>query len=249
MAIKKKAAKKVVSKTAPAKAAPAKAKKAPAKAASNEKAAKPVKKVAGKAAPAKAAPAKAVTAKAGKPAAKPEKPAAQKASAKSASAPKAEKSTLAGAVVEGKKAPTFSLADQTGKTVSSSELAGKPYVLYFYPKDNTPGCTMEACDFRDSFARFNKEKVRVFGVSPDSSKSHAGFAAKFELPFTLLADTDKSLVNAYGVWVKKLNYGREYMGVERSTFLVGADGNVAKVWRNVRVKGHVDAVLGEAAKL
>ncbi len=246
MATKKKAAKKVVSKAAPANAAPAKVKKAPAKAAPAEKAEKPAKKVAAKAAPAKATK---PAAKAEKPAAKPEKSAAKKVSAKSASAPKAEKSTLVGAVVEGKKAPTFSLADQTGKTVSSSELAGKPYVLYFYPKDNTPGCTMEACDFRDSFARFNKEKVRVFGVSPDSSKSHAGFAAKFELPFTLLADTDKALVNAYGVWVKKQNYGREYMGVERSTFLVGADGNVAKVWRNVRVKGHVDSVLGEAAKL
>lgn len=246
MATKKKAEKKVVSKAAPAKAAPAKA--------ASAKVAK---------APAKAAPAKeakaAANAKKAEPAAKAAKPvtkskaapAAAKAAAKakSAPAPKAEKSAPAGAVAEGKKAPAFSLADQSGKAVSSAELAGKPYVLYFYPKDNTPGCTTEACDFRDSFARFNKAKVRVFGVSPDSSKSHAGFAAKFELPFTLLADTDKALVNAYGVWVKKLNYGREYMGVERSTFLVGADGNVAKVWRNVRVKGHVDAVLAEAAKL
>jgi peroxiredoxin Q/BCP len=155
----------------------------------------------------------------------------------------------AGALTEGKKAPAFELADQNGTVVSSASLAGKPYVLYFYPKDNTPGCTVEACDFRDNFARFEQTKVRVFGVSPDSSKSHAGFAAKFELPFTLLADADKSLVNAYGVWVKKLNYGREYMGVERSTFLVGADGAIKKVWRNVKVKGHVDQVLAEASSL
>jgi peroxiredoxin Q/BCP len=162
---------------------------------------------------------------------------------------KASAAAATGALTEGKQAPAFELPDQTGAVVSSASLAGKPYVLYFYPKDNTPGCTTEACDFRDNFGRFKQTDVQVFGVSPDSSKSHAGFAEKFELPFTLLADADKSLVNAYGVWVKKLNYGREYMGVERSTFLIGADGTIKRVWRNVKVKGHVDQVLEQASTL
>lgn len=150
---------------------------------------------------------------------------------------------------EGQRAPSFALQDQQGAWVRSEELAGAPYVLYFYPKDNTPGCTREACDFRDAFGAFKRSKIRVFGVSPDSAKSHAGFAAKYELPFPLLVDADKELASAYGVWAKKKNYGREYFGIVRSTFLVDAQGIVRKAWRGVRVAGHVDAVLSAAKEL
>ncbi len=148
----------------------------------------------------------------------------------------------------GRAAPGFRLADHHGSMLASSELSGKPYVLYFYPKDDTPGCTKEACDFRDGRALFDARGVRVVGVSPDSSSSHERFRDKFQLPFTLLADTDKILARAYGVWVKKSMYGREYMGIERSTFLVDASGVVRRAWRGVKVGGHVDEVrsaLGE----
>lgn len=146
-------------------------------------------------------------------------------------------------VGEGDKAPSFSLPDETGVTVSSASLAGKPYVIYFYPKDDTPGCTKEACDFRDNLRAFNSAKVRVLGVSPDDSTRHAKFKEKYGLTFTLLSDTDKKLISAYGIWIKKLNYGREYMGVQRSTFLVDKSGKVVKAWNGVRVPGHVEAVL------
>jgi thioredoxin-dependent peroxiredoxin len=144
----------------------------------------------------------------------------------------------------GKSAPGFRLADHHGSMLSSDELRGKPYVLYFYPKDDTPGCTKEACDFRDGRGEFEKRGVRVIGVSPDSSSSHERFRDKYKLPFTLLSDTDKSLARAYGVWVKKSLYGREYMGIERSTFLVDEKGVVKKSWRGVKVGGHVDEVRG-----
>jgi peroxiredoxin Q/BCP len=144
---------------------------------------------------------------------------------------------------EGSKAPAFSLPDEAGAMVSSASLAGKPYVIYFYPKDDTPGCTKEACDFRDNLKAFNSAKVRVLGVSPDDSKRHAKFKEKYGLTFTLLSDTEKSLISAYGIWIKKLNYGREYMGVQRSTFLVDKTGKIAKAWNGVRVPGHVEAVL------
>jgi len=143
----------------------------------------------------------------------------------------------------GARAPSFTLKDQAGKSVSSASLAGSPYVLYFYPKDNTTGCTKEACDFRDSLRAFGAKRARVLGVSPDSEASHAGFVRKYGLPFTLLADPDKVLANAYGVWVKKQNYGREYMGILRSTFVVDDKGRIKKAWRGVKVDGHVDAVL------
>lgn len=167
------------------------------------------------------------------------------AAAKAAPAtPKAEKQAAPSkAVIEGSKAPAFSLPDESGTLVSSASLAGKPYVLYFYPKDDTPGCTKEACDFRDNLRAFNAQKVRVLGVSPDDSKRHAKFKEKYGLTFSLLSDTEKSLIEAYGVWVKKLNYGREYMGVQRSTFLIDKHGKVAKAWHGVRVPGHVEAVL------
>ncbi|MEO7034175.1 MAG: thioredoxin-dependent thiol peroxidase [Polyangiaceae bacterium] len=188
-----------------------------------------------KPAPKKAALAKAALAKAAKKAAP----------AKAAQPPAPSKATAgsAKAVAEGSKAPSFTLPDETGAVVSSASLAGKPYVLYFYPKDDTPGCTKEACDFRDNLRAFNAAKVRVLGVSADDAKRHAKFKAKYGLTFTLLADTEKSLIHAYGVWVKKLNYGREYMGVQRSTFLIDKDGKVAEAWHGVRVPGHVEAVL------
>jgi len=162
---------------------------------------------------------------------------------------KGEAATKTGAGVhEGSRAPTFSLPDQAGRVVSSSALAGKSYVLYFYPKDDTSGCTREACGFRDSLRGFGSKGVKIIGVSPDSEASHARFAGKYGLPFTLLADTDKALARAYGVWVKKQNYGREYMGILRSTFLVDKRGIVKKAWRGVRVDGHVDAVLAAAGE-
>jgi thioredoxin-dependent peroxiredoxin len=167
-------------------------------------------------------------------------------------APPKAKSTAAksgGSVREGSRAPAFSLPDQAGRIVSSSALAGKPYVLYFYPKDDTSGCTREACGFRDSLRGFGSKGVKIIGVSPDSEASHARFAGKYGLPFTLLADTDKALARAYGVWAKKQNYGREYMGIVRSTFLVDKRGVVQKAWRGVRVDGHVEAVLGASASL
>jgi peroxiredoxin Q/BCP len=149
----------------------------------------------------------------------------------------------------GDHAPAFALSDHEGKRFSSQALAGKPYVLYFYPKDDTPGCTREACDFRDARASFEATGVRVIGVSPDSAASHGKFGGKYQLNFPLLADVDKTLTKAYGAWVLKKNYGREYMGVERSTFLVGADGKLKQIWRGVRVNGHIAAVQAAAASL
>jgi thioredoxin-dependent peroxiredoxin len=170
--------------------------------------------------------------------------ASPKAAPSKAAAPKpALSKASAGSVAEGSRAPAFSLTDDAGATVSSASLAGKPYVLYFYPKDDTPGCTKEACDFRDNLAKFNDQKLRVLGVSPDDPTRHAKFKQKYGLTFTLLSDTEKTLANAYGVWVEKQNYGRTYMGVERSTFLIDKSGKVSKVWHRVRVPGHVADVL------
>jgi thioredoxin-dependent peroxiredoxin len=149
----------------------------------------------------------------------------------------------------GDKAPSFALADAAGVRVTSSSLAGKPYVLYFYPKDNTPGCTQEACAFRDQYRDFKKLGVEVLGVSPDSVKTHQGFTEKQELPFRLLSDESKELASAYGVWALKKNYGREFMGIVRSTFLVDAAGKIVQAWRGVRVNGHVEAVALEAKKV
>ena len=149
----------------------------------------------------------------------------------------------------GDPAPSFQLLDQSGEQVSSADLAGQPYVLYFYPKDDTPGCTTEACGFRDALPAFERLGVRVLGVSPDSPASHQRFRGKYSLPFTLLADTEKQLATAYGAWALKKNYGREYMGVVRSTFLVGSDGVIRKTWRSVKVNGHVDQVQAAAAEL
>jgi peroxiredoxin Q/BCP len=147
------------------------------------------------------------------------------------------------AVAVGKKAPAFTLPASSGEEVSLSDFLGKTVVLYFYPKDDTPGCTKEACDFRDAQRKFSSRKAVVLGVSPDSLKSHDKFIAKFELPFVLLADTDHAVAEAYGVWAEKSMYGRTYMGIERSTFVIGPDGKVKAIFRKVKVDGHVDEVL------
>lgn len=143
----------------------------------------------------------------------------------------------------GAKAPDFFAQDETGRSWSLKALKGKTVVLYFYPKDNTSGCTIEALDFRDRFDTFAKKKVVLLGVSPDSAKSHAGFKAKHGLPFPLLVDEGKDICRAYGVWKKKTLYGRRYMGVERSTFIIGPDGVLVRAERKVSVAGHAESVL------
>lgn len=148
---------------------------------------------------------------------------------------------------EGTKAPAFSLPSHTGETVKLSDFAGSPVVIYFYPKDSTSGCTVEAQEFRDHAAKFKKSGVQVFGISPDSIKSHCKFAEKEHLNFGLLADEDHAVAEKYGVWVEKSMYGRKYMGIQRATFLIGADGKIAKLWAKVTPKGHAAEVL-EAAK-
>jgi thioredoxin-dependent peroxiredoxin len=150
-------------------------------------------------------------------------------------------------VEEGKPAPDFELATDSGDTVKLSDLRGKPVVLYFYPKDDTPGCTRQACAIRDGWAAFQRAGAVVLGVSPDKEASHAKFKAKYDLPFTLLADTDHAVSEAYGVWGEKSFAGRKYMGVERSTFVIGADGDVVKVMRKVDPKTHADDVLAVLA--
>jgi thioredoxin-dependent peroxiredoxin len=169
--------------------------------------------------------------------------------AKSADAAKSVKVVSSSPLDVGSVVPAFDLIDEKGARVASSALAGKPYLLYFYPKDDTPGCTKQACDIRDNFGRFGKHGLRVLGVSPDSQQSHAKFGKKYGLPFTLLSDPEKRLANAYGVWGAKKNYGKDYMGIIRSSFLVGPDGKLKKAYRSVKVPGHVDAVLEDAATL
>lgn len=137
--------------------------------------------------------------------------------------------------------PDFSLPDQDGKTHTLADLKGSRTIVYFYPKDDTSGCTTEACEFRDSVPRFDGAKV--YGVSPDPVKSHKKFADKYGLNFPLLADTEQALCNAVGVWVEKSMYGRAYMGVERTTFLLDAEGRVERVWRKVKPAGHAAEVL------
>jgi peroxiredoxin Q/BCP len=150
---------------------------------------------------------------------------------------------MAGLPAVGRKAPAFTLPAVPDGRVKLSDYAGKYVVLYFYPRDNTPGCTQEACDYRDSLARLKQDDVVVLGVSTDSVASHEKFRARYELPFPLLADEDHVVAEKYGVWVEKKNYGRTYMGLQRSTFLIGPDGRILAVWPNVKVKGHVDAVM------
>lgn len=144
---------------------------------------------------------------------------------------------------EGDRMPDFSLKDQSGATVRSSDFAGKPVVVYFYPKDDTPGCTKEACSFRDSFADYEARGVKIVGISADGEASHGKFASKFSLPFTLLSDPELAAVKAFGAWGEKSMYGKTYEGILRSTFLVGSDGTIRKVFPKVRPEGHAQEVL------
>ncbi len=144
---------------------------------------------------------------------------------------------------EGDEAPDFTTKNQNGEDVKLADLRGKRVVLYFYPKDDTPGCTKEACSLRDSFDIFEEKGIKIFGVSTDSEKSHQKFISKYSLPFNLLADTEKELVNAYGVWGEKMNYGKKYMGINRTTFLIDEDGKIAKIFKKVKVDEHADEVL------
>jgi thioredoxin-dependent peroxiredoxin len=151
------------------------------------------------------------------------------------------------AVEEGKAAPAFSLESTEGKKLSLGDLKGKKVVLYFYPKDNTSGCTKEACAFRDIHPGFTKAGAVVLGVSPDDVKSHAKFRGKFDLPFTLLADPDHAVAEKYGVWKEKSMYGKKYMGIERSTFVIDSAGKIERIFRKVKVEGHEVEVM-EAVK-
>ncbi|MFJ7953773.1 thioredoxin-dependent thiol peroxidase [Lysinibacillus sp. NPDC096418] len=151
-------------------------------------------------------------------------------------------------LIEGKKAPEFSLVNEKGETVQLKDYQGKNVILYFYPKDMTPGCTTEACDFRDKYDDFSHLNAVVLGVSPDDAKKHTKFIDKHGLPFSLLVDEDHEVAEAYGVWVLKKMYGREYMGIERSTFLIDGEGNLVKQWRKVRVKNHIEEVYAFLAE-
>ncbi len=150
---------------------------------------------------------------------------------------------------QGEKAPTFSLPDQSGKVHKLSDYEGQWVLLYFYPKDDTPGCTKEACSIRDSWPEFKKLKAVVLGVSVDSEKSHAKFVEKYELPFILLADDQKELVEKYGVWAKKKFMGREYMGTLRTSFLINPKGKIAKIYEKVKPEIHVQEVLTDLKKM
>jgi len=151
------------------------------------------------------------------------------------------------AIKEGSKAPDFTVVTDTGEKFKLSSLKGKTVVLYFYPKSDTPGCTTEACEFRDSSAQYAKADTVVIGVSPDPVKAQAKFRTKFDLPFTLLADEDHAVADKYGVWVEKSMYGRKYMGVERSTFIIDKAGKIAKIFPKVKAAGHAAEVLAALA--
>jgi peroxiredoxin Q/BCP len=146
-------------------------------------------------------------------------------------------------VEEGKPAPEFELKTDSGESVKLSDFRGKPVVLYFYPKDDTPGCTAQACGIRDSYEEFEQRGAVVLGISPDSETSHVKFKEKYGLPFTLLADPEHKVAEQYGTWVEKKNYGKAYWGVERSTFLIDSEGKLAKVLRRVKPDTHADDVL------
>ena len=151
-------------------------------------------------------------------------------------------------VQAGDPAPDFTLPRSGGGTVSLHDLRGKEVVLYFYPKDDTSGCTKEACSFRDMHSDLTKADVVVLGVSPDSVQSHDRFAQKYNLPFALLADTDHQVAEAYGVWVEKSMYGKKYMGIQRATFLVGEDGRIKHIWPKVKPEDHAAQVLEALAR-
>ena len=149
----------------------------------------------------------------------------------------------------GKKAPSFSLPDQQGKTHSLTDYAGQPVVVYFYPKDDTPGCTKESCAFQDNLPKFKNSKAAVLGISVLDTKSKARFADKYGLQFPLLADQDHAIMEKYGVWQEKSMYGKKYMGVARTTYLIAPDGKVARRWDGVKVDGHAEEVLAAVQDL
>lgn len=224
----KKAKKAVSKKSAVKKKAPAKKvskKTAPKKAVAKAK--KPAKKAAAKKKPVKKAPAKKAAPK------------------KSASAQAVQAADASSQLQVGSLAPDFSVSTDQGQVVSLQDFVGQTVILYFYPKDDTPGCTVEACDFRDNFMRLKSKRAVVLGVSRDSQDSHRKFKNKYELPFQLLVDSDGKLCEAYGAWKEKSMYGRKYMGIERMTVLIGPDGLIRKVYPKVQVKGHVDQVLAD----
>jgi thioredoxin-dependent peroxiredoxin len=148
-------------------------------------------------------------------------------------------------IEEGKPAPDFELQSDSGETVRLSDLRGKQVVLYFYPKDDTPGCTTEACEFRDAYDRYRERGIEILGVSPDNVASHQRFRSKYELPFTLLADPDHTVAEDYGVWGDRKFAGKTYKGITRSTFVIDADGNVARAMRGIKPAGHAAAVLDD----
>ena len=150
-------------------------------------------------------------------------------------------------LAEGDPAPDFALTSDAGDRVQLSELRGKPVVLYFYPKDDTPGCTKQACGIRDAYGEFERAGAVVLGVSPDNEGSHVKFKKKYDLPFTLLADTDHAVADEYGVWGEKSYMGKKYTGVKRSTFVIDADGNIKKVMHDVKPATHADDVLAALA--
>ena len=144
---------------------------------------------------------------------------------------------------EGKKAPAFKGIDQNGNTLSSADFKGKKWVIYFYPQDNTPTCTVQACNLRDNFAALQKEGISIVGISPDEVKKHKKFEEKFALPFTLLADTQHSIIDKYGVWGEKMLYGKKYMGLHRTTFLIDEKGTIRKVIAKPKSKQHAEEIL------
>jgi peroxiredoxin Q/BCP len=146
-------------------------------------------------------------------------------------------------VQEGIKAPSFTLPDSTGKKYRLEDFKGKTIILYFYPKDDTPGCTKEACDFRDHHSQFKKKGVEVLGVSADNEASHQKFASKYSLPFTLLADKEAKISKEYGVYKEKSMYGKTYMGIERTTFVIDPEGKIKKIYPKVKVDGHIEEIL------
>jgi peroxiredoxin Q/BCP len=152
-------------------------------------------------------------------------------------------------VDEGKKAPDFTTATDGGGKLKLSDLKGKTVILYFYPKDDTTGCTREACGFRDSLPDFSRAKATVIGVSRDSVERHDKFKTKYDLPFTLVSDADGKICEKYGTWIEKSLYGRKYMGIDRATFLIDKTGTVRRIWRKVKVPGHVEEVLDAARAL
>jgi peroxiredoxin Q/BCP len=150
-------------------------------------------------------------------------------------------------IKEGDTAPNIRLMTDAGEEMELASLRGKKVVLYFYPKADTPGCTRESCGFRDQIKKFAGRGVEVIGISPDDASRQAKFKAKYELPFTLLADVDKAAAQAFGVWKEKFNYGKKYMGIERTTFIIGEDGRIAKIFPKVKVDGHIEEVLAALA--